>query len=387
MKAGTVRTWGWIHKWSSLVSMLFLLMLCVTGLPLIFKEEVEHWLDPHPPLAAVATGVPRPTTESMVARALAARPAGHVVPYTFYPADAPNVMTVTTAVTSNPSLDGNWEGLHFQVFDVRSGRLLADERESKSGLMYVMYRLHADMFGGLAGTLFIGAMGLLLFVAVVSGVILYAPFMRRFDFGVVRRNRGPRILWLDLHNLMGIVTMAWVAVVGLTGVINSLNIPLTMLWQSTDIAEMTAPYRHAPPLKNRVPLDVAIAAARVEVPGMRLASVGFPGRDLASPHHYMVLFTGQTALTARLLKPVLVDAATGKVTEARDMPWYMTALLVSQPLHFGNYGGLPFKIIWALLDVATIIVLASGLYLWIVRPRQDRPATEQAEPMIMETVE
>jgi len=186
---------------------------------------------------------------------------------------------------------------------------------------------------------------------------------------------------------MGIVTMAWVAVVGLTGVINSLNIPLTMLWQSTDIAEMTAPYRHAPPLRNRVPLDVAVAAARVEAPGMRLASVGFPGRDLASPHHYMVLFTGQTALTARLLKPVLVDAATGKVTEARDMPWYMTALLVSQPLHFGNYGGLPFKVIWALLDVVTIIVLASGLYLWIVRRRQDRPATAQAKLMIMETAE
>jgi uncharacterized iron-regulated membrane protein len=27
------------------------------------------------------------------------------------------------------------------------------------------------------------------------------------------------------------------------------------------------------------------------------------------------------------------------------------------------------KIIWALLDVATIIVLGSGLYLWVVRRR------------------
>jgi uncharacterized iron-regulated membrane protein len=41
----------------------------------------------------------------------------------------------------------------------------------------------------------------------------------------------------------------------------------------------------------------------------------------------------------------------------------MSALLLSQPLHFGDYGGLPLKIIWALLDIATIIVLASGLYL------------------------
>jgi uncharacterized iron-regulated membrane protein len=78
---------------------------------------------------------------------------------------------------------------------------------------------------------------------------------------------------------------------------------------------------------------------------------------------------GETPLTARLLKPVLVDAATGTLTDARDMPWYVTALLVSQPLHFGDYGGMPMKVIWALLDVITIVVLGSGLYLWLARRR------------------
>ena len=60
MKARTLRTWVWVHKWSSLVSMLFLLMLCITGLPLIFHEEIEHWLDPHPPMQAVAPGTVAP---------------------------------------------------------------------------------------------------------------------------------------------------------------------------------------------------------------------------------------------------------------------------------------------------------------------------------------
>ena len=30
-----------MHKWSSLVSTLFLLLLCVTGLPLIFHDEID----------------------------------------------------------------------------------------------------------------------------------------------------------------------------------------------------------------------------------------------------------------------------------------------------------------------------------------------------------
>jgi uncharacterized iron-regulated membrane protein len=53
----------------------------------------------------------------------------------------------------------------------------------------------------------------------------------------------------------------------------------------------------------------------------------------------------------------------------RKMPWFAQALLLSQPLHFGDYGGLPLKILWALLDIITIVVLCSGLYLWLDKRR------------------
>jgi uncharacterized iron-regulated membrane protein len=47
----------------------------------------------------------------------------------------------------------------------------------------------------------------------------------------------------------------------------------------------------------------------------------------------------------------------------------LTALLLSQPLHFGDYGGAGMQFLWALLDLATIVVLGSGLYLWLKRGR------------------
>ena len=92
---------------------------------------------------------------------------------------------------------------------------------------------------------------------------------------------------------------------------------------------------------------------------------------------------GNTSLTAKLLKPALIDAATGKLTETRNLSWYVTALLISQPLHFGDYGGMPLKIIWAVLDVITIVVLITGLYLWLRRRRSGSsvgrmPAATQA---------
>ena len=88
----------------------------------------------------------------------------------------------------------------------------------------------------------------------------------------------------------------------------------------------------------------------------------------------MIWTRGKTALTSRLFTPVLADAETGQLVSARGLPWYLRALEISRPLHFGDYGGVPLKIIWALLDLITIVVLGSGLYLWFAR---SRPALDE----------
>ncbi len=167
--------------------------------------------------------------------------------------------------------------------------------------------------------------------------------------------------------MLGIVTLAWVLVVGLTGVINTLSIPILGLWQAGQLAEMTAPYKDQPPLKSPGSLQAALDTARKAAPDMEVSIVAFPGTQFSSQHHYAVFMRGATPVTERLLKPALVDAQTGELTDMREMPWYVKTLLLSQPLHFGDYGGMPLKIIWALLDVISIVILGSGLYLWLGR--------------------
>jgi len=88
-----------------------------------------------------------------------------------------------------------------------------------------------------------------------------------------------------------------------------------------------------------------------------------------SPQHVIVWTKGATPFTARMLQPVLVDANNGENIIAPQVPWYVRALQVSRPLHFGDYGGLPLKTVWALLDLVTIIVLGSGIYLWVAKRR------------------
>ncbi len=374
LSAKAIRAWYVVHKWTSLVCTAFLLLLCITGLPLIFHHEIEDLTEAPLQAAAMPAGTPVLSMDDVGAAAVAGR-AGHVVRYLFWDRDDhPDITFVGVA----PARDAPDDKVRYTPVDSRTGRLL-QEPEEPGGFMHVMFKLHVDLFAGLPGMLFLGFMGLLFVVATVSGIVLYAPFMRRLPFGTVRRDRTARTKWLDLHNLLGAVTLVWVLVVGATGVINTWAEILFGVWRNDQLAEMVAPWRGKPPLEKPGPVEPALAAARAAAPDMSLRFAAYPGTAFSSTHHYAVFMQGATPLTKRLLKPAIVDAETGRLTDMRDLPWYMTALLVSQPLHFGDYGGMPMKIIWALLDILTIVVLGSGLYLWIARRKGAAETVAQAE--------
>ena len=252
--------------------------------------------------------------------------------------------------------------------DSHTGAYL-DSPDVTGRFTYIMLKLHVDMFAGLPGKLFLGLMGILFCVAVISGIVVYAPSMRKLDFGAYRGHRPRVVRWLDIHNLAGILLVMWTLVVGFTGVINTWADLVLKAWQYGQLAEMTAQYRDRPPPTTLTSVQAAVDVAARAVPGMTPSFVAFPGTVFSSKSHYIVFLKGDTPVTSRLLKPALIDAETGKLTDSRDMPWYVTTLFISQPLHFGDYGGMPLKILWAVLDVLTIIVLGTGVYLWLRRRR------------------
>lgn len=362
MERGALRVWMFVHKWTSLICTAFLLMLCITGLPLIFHDEIDAALD-REPWAAANPGGPLLSYDAILARALENRP-GEAPLFMSFDTDRPVVN-----VTTGPRPDSPESEMHFASFDRTSGDLVP-AHEPDGGVMHFILQLHTDMFLGLPGMLFLGLMGVLFAAAVVSGVVVYAPFMRRQRFGALRVSRSPRLKWLDYHNFLGIVTVAWVLVVALTGVINTLATPILDYWRADQLADLTAAHEgETPPPERMSSVHAAIEAAEAAAPGMTLQFVAFPGGAFSTSHHFAVFLHGETELTAHLITPVLIEAETGAVSGLREMPWYAKALSLSKPLHFGDYGGLPLKLLWALLDLAAIVVLGSGIYLWLTRAR------------------
>jgi len=278
-----IQTWFQIHKWTSLICTAFLLMLCLTGLPLIFHEEIEE-LEGKPHLAKeVPLGTPKAQLDNLAENALAKYPK-KVIRFIYWDEHEPN----TTTFSLSDSIDAPPDNYTTVIMDDHTAEVL-ETPNFQEGFMYIMLQMHVDMFMGIGGKLFLGLMGLAFIAAIVSGIMLYGPIMKRFDFGMVRTERSTRLKWLDLHNLLGVVTIVWGIVVGFTGVINTASEIVLGLWQMGQLSEMTAPYKNEKPLTGKLSsLDQAVALTEQAAPGMEPSLIAYPGTAYTSKHHYAV---------------------------------------------------------------------------------------------------
>jgi uncharacterized iron-regulated membrane protein len=371
MTAATTRRWTTLHRWSSLFCTLNLLLLSVTGLLLIFHHEIDEMLGVMPEVHT-SGGTMQPL-ENLVQAAREAKPGWKPMVYS-EDEDHPGRVYLTMAPPNETDLSKSKpvviDGYTAKIADVK-----LDETFSYQVLM-----LHANLFAGFIGEMYLALVGVAFFIALISGSVLYAPYMRNMLFGMIRRDRGFRLKQLDIHNLVGVATLAWCCVVCLTGIVLELSKPLLIIYQRNDLAAMTAPFRDKPAPATIVPVDQAVSAAKAAWPGHQLKFAVFPGNQLSGEHHYTFFMSREAGITKRVPKLTLVDAATGEVTAARNAPWYIQALFVSGPLHFGDYAGLPLRLIWALFTVFTIVLCVTGLLLFIAKLRNRKTQTETCKP-------
>lgn len=362
LTAKKVRLWYRIHKWTSLVCTAFLLMSCLTGLPMIFRNEIVRFTDHDVRPKALPDSAPYASLQPMIESSLRRFP-GQRIFSVGWDDDEPRIFVVVAS-----TFDPKPHEAHTLTFDAHTGDFL-EELGERHDLLYYATILHIELFAGLGGELLLGGMAVLFLVALISGVLVYGPFMRRLDFGTVRKQARSRTKWFDLHNLIGIVTCTWALAVGATGAMNTLSTPLFDAWRAQEMPHLLVPFHGRPMSQHFISLDAAVDKTHQSLPRMEITSVVFPNPKFGSPRHYLVWTRGESSVTSRLFTPVLIDAETGDVAMARGLPWYLRALEISRPLHFGDYGGMPLKIIWALFDAALIVVLLSGIYLWLSRRR------------------
>lgn len=363
-----------IHRWASVIVSVNFIVLAVTGLVLVFHDEID-----------VAMGITPDAVEGSgetelisIAQALQiaqdANPELHPI-FASRREEFPHAMLFGFAEAAESA-----RATRMLAVDRIEGKVLP-EVDIDGSFTFFMLRLHAELLAGPPGRLVLGVIGLAILVALLTGIIAYGPTMKRFLFGLLRRGKSRRVFLADFHKLLGAATFAWQLLVAFTGVLLCLAVVLFQGFARHEIKALAVPYADEPPVTDMSTVDEVAANVDLLEPGREWRSILFPGTALATKRHYTFLTEGGEGLESHMMGLVVADAVDTAQVKALELPLYLQAILISEPLHFGDYGGLPLKLLWTVFTVISLALSVTGLWVFCIGRFKKRRPTMAAAPL------
>ncbi len=350
-----------LHRWCGLLVSANLLVLTLTGLILVFHDEIDDALGVVP---QASNGV----AQISLARALelAQTPNPRAKPVFLFQdqEEHPGLLFVGLSEGARRLDDAKPVAV-----DLRNGKLF-EKLDFDGTFTGIVLKLHAELFAGPIGRILVGLVALAFLISLLSGAIVYGPLMKKFAFGLVRRDKAARTRFADLHKLFGAATLGWTFVVAGTGLMLSVGSLLLQYYSVTELAALGKPYANEPVVTDLSTIDRAVQQAGA-------SSLGAVGRSSLCPAPiWRARATTPCSCKAHRNRGARadhgVDAKDPAQSQVHSLPVYLRALLLSEPLHFGNYGGLPLKIVWTLFGLATLGLSASGVWSFWSGRRESR---------------
>lgn len=361
-----------IHQWVSLVCALFLLLLTLTGLPLLFRGEINAWNTLNLP----ARGGALPLSEIW-----AALPEGTDALTQAFPTK--EILAVTPDASDGmlyflvKDRGGKASRAHMRMggeqimYDVRTGALFDRKdrvyrSEAVQEFMHTMHVLHVRMGMEEGGRDFLAAMCVLSVLSIVTGIYLYLPMMKNLAFGI-RRRRSSRLFWSDWHKIASIFAGTWAVLMCVSGIFIVLYSVGIRDYHRTAHA-LAAEHFAAQTNATQISEEEAYARIAAEFPQKDVISMRLPTADSA---YYIFQIAAPTvratdfALGEQAYLPAAGDGAPLFV----PVPAWLTMAPFFLNLHIHNHEMTAEKIFWALLIFMTAAMIVTGIVLWLTRWR------------------
>ena len=207
--------WRW-HFFAGLLTLPFVLILCITGAIYLFKDEINDRAYPGLRFVTPEAQAPQPAS-ALIAAAHAAQP-GTVK--TYLPAAAPGRSAEVRIATP--------EGAKASVFvNPWTAEVLGQQGDggaAGSPAMLLVRKLHSlKYFGWVAERIIEGVAGWMILLS-ASGLYLWWPRGQRGGVVTVRGTPGRRVFWRDLHAVTGLCTGFFNLFLAVTGM------PWSQVW-------------------------------------------------------------------------------------------------------------------------------------------------------------
>ncbi|UZE97069.1 PepSY-associated TM helix domain-containing protein [Alkalimarinus alittae] len=240
--------------------------------------------------------------------------------------------------------------------------------------------LHASLYLPVIGRSLVNAFGVFCLISLITGLISYRYFWRGF-FQLPRWKRGPRVYLGDLHKLVGLWSLWFVLIIGVSGSWWFYQNPLEKYAGAPKLTPsyLTAPVvdhedlsRLGPNTPTRVSAENIVTVIKKEHPDFEI-------HMLTPPDHNGLLYKVRGSygdfLVSRTNSVIYVNPYTGKIVENRpasDWNAMQRFDAAMRPLHYGSWANsgvsdLLVKLIWFLFGLALTGMSVSGMVIYYKR--------------------
>ena len=385
MRTEFIRVYKAIHTWTGILAGMALFIAFYAGALTLFKTELTRWASPPP----ANTGQPFRLDDApaLIARTLKEHP------------EVAKDFRLQLQTSAHPPPGLSWEvrqpnaddhdaaGAHHYVAVLETDGAVAVTQVHPPSVADFIDTLHRVV--GLPtdtdpARWVMGVVAALYAVALFSGVIVLLPSLVK-DFFALRVGKNLKRMWLDAHNVVGIISLPFHVVMALTAVVFAYHdgfyaVQDTLIHNGKWSAATQG--RSGPGPATAVPRDALSMLAPADL--LRIARAYSPTFE-ANALQYLHASTPRATVRIWGHDPhahsprfvggfVALDPYSGKILNTDYMPGrqsFANALIASFfALHFGTYGGALVQWIYFLLGLAGAWLFYSGNLLWVETRRK-----------------
>lgn len=394
------------HSWLGLMVSALLFVIFFAGSVTLFKEEINQWaFQPHYqlsqgqrlPVSEVFAKVMQTKPFDAKSRATLVMPTEHMPYYQLRArffiddnakAEGSQGKTQQSAVFINPA----------------TGKIIGHDQQFF--LANFIYRLHYQLNTSYGYEL-IGFVTLFFFFSLVSGIFIHARKLVS-QFFRYQPQQDKRRKWLDMHNLIGVMTLPFTVMYAISGLIFNLLIIyqiafVVVAYQGDEqqLREDSGYFSVSQQLSKRLPERLPEQEQKQEqeqpwqspdIDGLYQQVVEKYQHQPESIRMYnygdknaAIHFRGEEKEAFGQRFEVAYTLSDNKVLFQKDSehPNAMSrGLAVMAKLHFGNYAGPDLRLIYFLLGLSVCVLIVTGNLLWIDKQARKRNSSAKTVSLV-----
>ncbi len=376
MKVATQRTFRAVHTWTGLIAGMALFIAFYAGAISVFVHELHDWQQQGELIQADSLQQAQPLVDKLLEK---------------HP-EAAHGFSLVLPGHHGPELSAYW--YQNDTDTQHKFRLTAENQlhqsPARADFVSFIYDLHFTAgLPRLAGTYLFGVFCLLYGLALVSGVVIYAPVFLK-DLFALRLGPSVKRLWQDAHNVIGILSLPFHVLFAWSGAVLTIGFLMLAPFQFAvfdgKLLEILEPdfevVPHVEPAGEQKPLinvNELLATAKTAMPQLEVESMFY--HDAGDLNGTVTLYGAIDSPTVTHSAAIVINTASGELIKTLTPEEFTPGTVFLrgiQSLHYGDFGDYPVKWLYFVLGMAGAFLFYSGNLLWI---ESRRKATEAQQPL------